>query len=122
MCGPGARHGIRDGWLGTSAVRAAWLRVKDVARYTPVGRSCGVSDESVTGRFAAVAQRHETAATQGLRLFTHISDRPGEFAALLGARGRDGRDLVTVDNMREAVPLHVRRTGVEVLGKTRGWR
>lgn len=103
-------------------VRAAWLRVKDVARHTPVGRSCSVSDESVTGRFAAVAQRHETAATQGLRLFTHISDRPGEFAALLGARDRDGRDLVTVDNMREAVPLHVRRTGVEVLGKTRGWR
>ena len=55
----------------------------------------------MTGRFAAVAQRHESAATQRLRLFTHISDRPGEFAALLGAGGRDGRDLVTVDHMRE---------------------
>jgi threonine dehydratase len=72
------------------------------------------------GLLATVARRHETAAGRRLRLFTRISDRPGGLAALLARVAEAGGNLVTVEHVREAVPLHVRQTGVELVMETRG--
>jgi threonine dehydratase len=72
------------------------------------------------GLLAAVAQRHETLAGRRLRLFTTISDRPGGLAALLTLVAEAGGNVVHTDHVREAVPLHVRETGVEIALETRG--
>lgn len=72
------------------------------------------------GLLAAVAQRHETLAGRRLRLFTRISDRPGGLAALLTLIAEAGGNVVHADHIREAVPLHVRETGVEIALETRG--
>jgi threonine dehydratase len=71
------------------------------------------------GLLAAVAQRHETTAGRRLRLFTRISDRPGGLAALLTQIAQAGGNVVHADHIREAVPLHVRETGVEIALETR---
>jgi threonine dehydratase len=67
-----------------------------------------------------VARRHETAVGRRLRLFTRISDRPGGLAALLVRVAEAGGNLVTVDHVRDAIPLSVRQTGVELVLETRG--
>lgn len=72
------------------------------------------------GLLAGIAQRHETLAGRRLRLFTRISDRPGGLAALLTAIAQAGGNVVHADHVREAVPLHVRETGVEITLETRG--
>jgi threonine dehydratase len=72
------------------------------------------------GLLAAIAHRHETTAGRRLRLFTTISDRPGGLAALLTQIARAGGNVVHTDHVREAVPLHVRETGVEIALETRG--
>jgi threonine dehydratase len=72
------------------------------------------------GLLAAIAHRHETLAGRRLRLFTTISDRPGGLAALLTEIARVGGNVVHADHVREAVPLHVRETGVEIALETRG--
>jgi threonine dehydratase len=72
------------------------------------------------GLLAAIARRHETAVGRRLRLFTRISDRPGGLAALLFHVAGAGGNLVTVDHVRDAVPLSVRQTGVELVLETRG--
>jgi threonine dehydratase len=72
------------------------------------------------GLLATVARRHETAEGRRLRLFTRISDRPGGLAGLLGHLAEAGGNLVTVEHVREAVPLHVRQTGVDLVLETRG--
>ncbi|MGI9184838.1 MAG: threonine ammonia-lyase [Solirubrobacteraceae bacterium] len=72
------------------------------------------------GLLAAIAHRHETTAGRRLRLFTRISDRPGGLAALLTAIAQAGGNIVQADHVREAVPLHVRETGVEIALETRG--
>ncbi|MGH2873140.1 MAG: threonine ammonia-lyase [Solirubrobacteraceae bacterium] len=72
------------------------------------------------GLLAAVAQRNETLMGRRLRLFTRISDRPGGLAALLTAIAQAGGNVVHADHVREAVPLHVRETGVEIALETRG--
>ncbi|MFZ0088669.1 MAG: threonine ammonia-lyase [Solirubrobacteraceae bacterium] len=72
------------------------------------------------GLLAAIAQRHETLAGRRLRLFTRISDRPGGLAALLTLIAEAGGNVVQADHVREAVPLHVRETGVEIALATRG--
>jgi threonine dehydratase len=72
------------------------------------------------GLLAAVAQRGETTAGRRLRLFTRISDRPGGLAALLTLIAQAGGNVVHADHVREAVPLHVRETGVEIALETRG--
>jgi threonine dehydratase len=74
------------------------------------------------GLLAAIAQRHETTAGRRLRLFTTISDRPGGLAALLKCVADAGGNVVHADHVREAVPLHVRETGVEIALETRGAR
>ncbi len=72
------------------------------------------------GLLAALAHRHETTAGRRLRLFTTISDRPGGLATLLTRIAEAGGNVVHADHVREAVPLHVRETGVEIALETRG--
>jgi threonine dehydratase len=72
------------------------------------------------GLLAAIAARHETTAGRRLRMFTRISDRPGGLAALLTLIAEAGGNVVHADHVREAVPLHVRETGVEIALETRG--
>jgi threonine dehydratase len=72
------------------------------------------------GLLAALAQRHETTAGRRLRLFTRIPDRPGGLAGLLSLIATAGGNVVHADHVREAVPLHVRETGVEIALETRG--
>jgi threonine dehydratase len=72
------------------------------------------------GLLAAVAQRHETTAGRRLRLFTRISDRPGGLAGLLTCIAQAGGNVMHAEHVREAVPLHVRETGVEIALETRG--
>jgi threonine dehydratase len=72
------------------------------------------------GILAAVAVRHESLVGRRVRLFTRISDRPGGLAGLLTAVAAAGGNVVHADHVREAVPLHVRETGVEIALETRG--
>jgi threonine dehydratase len=72
------------------------------------------------GLLAAIASRHETTAGRRLRLYTRISDRPGGLAGLLTRIAEAGGNVVHADHVREAVPLHVRETGVEIALETRG--
>jgi threonine dehydratase len=71
------------------------------------------------GVLATVAQRHETAAGRRLMLFTRVSDRPGGLAALLECVASAGGNLLSVEHVRDAVPLHVRETGVQLVLETR---
>jgi threonine dehydratase len=71
------------------------------------------------GVLASVAQRHETAAGRRLMLFTRVSDRPGGLAALLDCIAAAGGNLLSVEHVRDAVPLHVRETGVQLVLETR---
>jgi threonine dehydratase len=71
------------------------------------------------GVLATVAQRHETAAGRRLLLFTRVSDRPGGLAALLDCIAAAGGNLLSVEHVRDAVPLHVRETGVQLVLETR---
>src|SRR5918995_2838298 len=72
------------------------------------------------GVLATVALRHETAEGRRLRFFTRVEDRPGGLARLLTRVAEAGGNLVTVTHVREAVPLHLRQTGVDLLLETRG--
>ncbi len=72
------------------------------------------------GLLAGIAQRHETAAGRRMRLFTRIADRPGALATLLATVAQAGGNVVHTDHIREAVPLHVQETGVEIALETRG--
>ena len=73
-----------------------------------------------SGMLAGIAQWNETLAGRRLRLFTRISDRPGGLAQLLTLIAQAGGNVVHADHVREAVPLHVRETGVEIALETRG--
>ena len=72
------------------------------------------------GLLAGIAQWNETLAGRRIRLFTRISDRPGGLATLLTLIAEAGGNVVHADHVREAVPLHVRETGVEIALETRG--
>ena len=72
------------------------------------------------GMLAGVARRHETSQGRRMRLFTRVADRPGGLAGLLVRVADAGGNLVTVNHLREAVPLHVRETGVDLVLETRG--
>jgi len=73
-----------------------------------------------SGLLAEITRRHETAVGRRLRLFTRVSDRPGGLAALLACIAQTGANLMTIEHVRDAVPLAVRQTGVDVLLETRG--
>ncbi|HUA12046.1 MAG TPA: pyridoxal-phosphate dependent enzyme [Solirubrobacteraceae bacterium] len=73
-----------------------------------------------SGLLAGLLLRHETAEGRRVRLFTRVPDRPGALAELLELVARAGANLVSVEHVREALPLHVRETGVELTLQTRG--
>lgn len=49
-----------------------------------------------------------------------MPDRPGGLAELLDLVARTRANLLSVEHQREAVPLHVRETGVQLTLETRG--
>jgi len=49
-----------------------------------------------------------------------VPDRPGGLADLLGLIAAARGNLVSLEHVREAIPLHVRETGVELTLETRG--
>jgi threonine dehydratase len=104
------------GAAGIAALLAGEVRPADSGS-TVIVLSGGNVD---AGLLAAIAQRHETTAGRRLRLFTRIPDRPGGLAGLLAEIAAAGGNVVHADHVREAVPLHVRETGVEVALETRG--
>jgi threonine dehydratase len=73
-----------------------------------------------SGLLAGLLLRHETEAGRRVRIFTRVPDRPGGLAELLALVARARANLVSVAHVREAVPLHVRETGVELTLETRG--
>ena len=108
---------------GGGAAGVAALLAGRVSGGTPSGGATVIvlSGGNVdAGLLAAVAQRNETLMGRRIRLFTRISDRPGGLAALLTLIAEAGGNVVHADHVREAVPLHVRETGVEIALETRG--
>jgi threonine dehydratase len=67
-----------------------------------------------------IAVRGETRAGRRRRLFTRISDRPGGLAAMLASVAKAEANVITVEHVRDGVPLAVRETGVVVTVETRG--
>ena len=72
------------------------------------------------GVLATVALRNETAAGPATALL-HVRGGPaGRARAPAHARRRAGGNLVTVTHVREAVPLRLQQTGVDLVLETRG--
>lgn len=72
------------------------------------------------GLFGAILRRRETEQGRRVRLLTRVADRPGGLAELLGLVAAARANLVSLEHVREAIPLHVRETGVELTLETRG--
>src|SRR5208283_5422563 len=66
------------------------------------------------GLFGAILRRRETEQGRRVRLLTRVPDRPGGLADLLGLIASCRANLITLEHVREAIPLHVRETGVEL--------
>ncbi len=73
-----------------------------------------------SGLLAALLRRRETAEGRRVRMFTFVPDRPGGLAELLELIARARANVVSVEHVREAVPLQVRETGLELTLETRG--
>jgi threonine dehydratase len=71
------------------------------------------------GLLATVTRRHETERGRRLRVFTRVADRPGSLARLLAMVADGGANLIDIEHIRDAVPLHVRESGVELTLETR---
>src|SRR3954470_15949846 len=105
---------------GAGAVGVAALLAGDVEPAPHGSTAVVLSGGNVdAGVLATVAQRHETAAGRRLLLFTRVSDRPGGLAALLDCVAAAGGNLLSGEHVRDAVPLHVRETGVQLVLETR---
>jgi threonine dehydratase len=105
---------------GAGAVAAAVLMS---GRLTPIdGTTVAiVSGGNVDGGLlAGLLRRHETEEGRRVRIFTRVPDRPGGLAELLNLVARARANLVSLEHVREAVPLRVRETGVELTLETRG--
>jgi threonine dehydratase len=105
---------------GAGAVAVAALldgRLGPVAGTTVAIVSGGNVD---SGLLASLLLRHETEAGRRVRIFTRVPDRPGGLAELLELVARTRANLVSVGHVREAMPLHVRETGIELTLETRG--
>jgi len=72
------------------------------------------------GLLAGLLRRQETTEGRRVRLFTRVPDRPGGLAELLNLIAAARANLLTLEHLREGVPLHVRETGVELTLETRG--
>jgi threonine dehydratase len=73
-----------------------------------------------SGLLAGLLRRHESEQGRRVRMFTRVPDRPGGLAELLQIVARARANVVSVEHVREAIPLHVRETGVELTLETRG--
>ncbi len=73
-----------------------------------------------SGLLASLLLRHETEEGRRVRIFTRVPDRPGGLAELLGVIATARANVVSVEHLRDAVPLHVRETAVELTLETRG--
>jgi threonine dehydratase len=73
-----------------------------------------------SGLLAGLLLRHETQEGRRVRIFTRVPDRPGGLAELLALVARERANLLSVEHQREALPLHVRETGVQLTLETRG--
>jgi len=105
---------------GAGAVAVAVLlsgRLPAVAGTTVAIVSGGNVD---SGLLAGLLLRHETEEGRRVRVFTRVPDSPGGLAELLELVARARVNVVSVEHVREAVPLHVRETGVELTLETRG--
>ncbi len=105
---------------GAGAIAVAALlsgRIEPVSGVTVAIVSGGNVD---AGLLAALLRRHETEEGRRVRIFTRVADRPGGLAELLGVVASVRANLVTLEHVREAVPLRVRETGVELTLETRG--
>jgi threonine dehydratase len=105
---------------GAGAVSVAAVldgRLAPVAGTTVAVVSGGNVD---SGLLAALLLRHETEEGRRVRIFTRVPDRPGGLAELLEVVARARANLLSVGHVREAVPLHVRETGIELTLETRG--
>jgi threonine dehydratase len=105
---------------GAGAVAVAALlsgRLEPVRGTTAVVVSGGNVDP---GLLAELLRRHETEEGRRVRIFTRVSDRPGALAELLSLVARARANLVSLEHVREAVPLGVREAGVELTLQMRG--
>lgn len=73
-----------------------------------------------SGLLASLLLRHEAEEGRRVRIFTRVPDRPGGLAELLALIATVRANVVSVEHLREAVPLHVRETAVELTLETRG--
>ncbi len=106
---------------GGGAVGVAALLAGKVSPATHGSTAAILSGGNVdAGLLAMIAQRHEATEGRRVRVFTRISDRPGALATLLTEVARSGANVVHAGHVREAAPLHVRETGVEITLETRG--
>jgi threonine dehydratase len=105
---------------GAGAVAVAALMRGGLAsrRGTTVAIVSGGNIDS--GLLAALLQRQETELGRRVRIFTHVTDRPGGLAKLLGLVAAGRANIVSVEHVREAVHLPVRETGVALTLETRG--
>jgi threonine dehydratase len=73
-----------------------------------------------SGLLASLLLRHESEEGRRVRIFTRVPDRPGGLAELLALIATARANVVSVEHLREGVPLHVRETAVELTLETRG--
>jgi threonine dehydratase len=69
---------------------------------------------------AGLAARHETEVGRRIRLLTRVPDQPGGLAGLLSLIAADAVNVLSVEHVRDGMPLGVRQTGVELILETRG--
>jgi len=72
------------------------------------------------GLLASLVRRTETERGRRLRLFSSVPDVPGGMVAFLRHIAELDGNLVSVEHVREGVPLGVQETGVVVTVETRG--
>ena len=105
---------------GAGAVAAAALlsaRLKPVSGTTVAIVSGGNVD---SGLLAGLLRRRETEEGRRVRIFTQVPDRPGGLAELLSLVAESRANLLSLEHVREAIPLHVHETGVELTLQIRG--
>ncbi len=105
---------------GAGAVAVAAIRSGRLAAASGTTVAIVSGGNVDSGLLAGLLLRHETEEGRRVRLFTRVPDRPGGLAELLDLVARARANLVSVEHVREAVPLHVRETGIELTLETRG--
>ncbi|HEX5225828.1 MAG TPA: pyridoxal-phosphate dependent enzyme, partial [Solirubrobacteraceae bacterium] len=103
---------------GAAAVAALMTGRLDPVEGTTVAVVSGGNIDS--GLIATLLTRHETEEGRRVRISTRVADRPGGLAELLGLIAGARANVIGVEHRREAVPLRVRETAVELTLETRG--